>query len=162
LGVETLREEVRRRRQAGQTVVFTNGCFDVLHVGHIRLLREAATLGDFLVVGLNSDDSVRRLKGPGRPVHNEAARAEVLVALGCVGAVCIFDEETPLALIEQVRPDVLVKGADYRPEQVVGREEVEKAGGRVVLVPLVDGYSTTSILRHSPAPVGNGHLHSPN
>jgi D-beta-D-heptose 7-phosphate kinase / D-beta-D-heptose 1-phosphate adenosyltransferase len=138
--------EVGRRRQAGQTVVFTNGCFDLLHLGHVRLLRQAAALGDYLVVGLNSDASVRRLKGPTRPLNPEDARAEVLAALECVEAVTVFDEDTPLALIASILPDVLVKGGDYRPEQVVGRAEVEAAGGRLVLIPLVEGHSTTRLV----------------
>ena len=112
---EGLVAEVRRRRLAGQTVVFTNGCFDLLHVGHVRLLRQAAALGDYLVVGLNTDASVRRLKGDSRPIHPETARAELLAALECVDAVILFDEETPLSLIEAIRPNVLVKGGDYRP-----------------------------------------------
>lgn len=144
---ESVAAEARRRRQSGQTVVFTNGCFDILHVGHVRLLRQAAALGDFLILGINSDDSVRRLKGPDRPINGQDDRAELLEALECVGAVTIFDEDTPLALIEAVQPDVLVKGGDYRPDQVVGREEVEAAGGRLVLIPLVDGHSTTNLVR---------------
>ena len=139
-------DEVRRRRDAGQSVVFTNGCFDLLHPGHVRLLRQAAALGDYLVVGLNSDASVRRLKGPNRPINPEDARAEVLGALECVDAVTVFDEDTPLELIDAVLPDVLVKGGDYRPEEVVGREEVEAAGGRLVLIPLAEGHSTTQMV----------------
>ena len=142
---EGLIAEVRRRRLAGQTVVFTNGCFDLLHVGHVRLLREAAGLGDFLVVGLNADASVRRLKGPSRPINPEDIRGELLAALECVDAVTIFDEDTPLALIEAILPDVLVKGGDYLPDEVVGRDVVEAAGGRLVLVPLVPGHSTTQL-----------------
>jgi D-beta-D-heptose 7-phosphate kinase / D-beta-D-heptose 1-phosphate adenosyltransferase len=144
--LEELLTEVRRRRGAGQTVVFTNGCFDLLHPGHIRLLRQASAEGGFLVVGLNSDASVRRLKGPNRPINSEDARAEVLGALECVDAVTLFDDETPLALIEAIVPDVLVKGGDYRPDQVVGREQVEAAGGRLLLIPLVEGQSTTRIV----------------
>jgi D-beta-D-heptose 7-phosphate kinase / D-beta-D-heptose 1-phosphate adenosyltransferase len=140
-------EEARRRQRAGQKIVFTNGCFDLLHVGHSRLLGQAARLGDFLVVGLNSDESVRRLKGDSRPVNRENERAELLAALACVDAVTVFEEDTPLALIESVRPDVLVKGGDYRPEEVVGREVVEAGGGRLVLIPLVDGQSTTRMVR---------------
>ncbi len=147
-----LRAEVDRRRSIGQRVVFTNGCFDILHVGHARLLREAAALGDFLVVGLNSDASVRRLKGPDRPRNAEEARAELLAALDAVDAVTIFDEDTPLALIAALRPDVLVKGGDYRPEDVVGRDVVEAAGGRLVLIPLVEGYSTTRLLERASEP----------
>ena len=146
---EILIAEVGRRRQAGQTVVFTNGCFDLLHVGHARLLREAAALGDFLVVGINSDASVRKLKGPARPINREEDRAELLAALECVDAVTVFDAETPLALIEAIRPDVLVKGGDYRPDQVVGRAEVEASGGRLVLFPLVEGHSSSRLLRKS-------------
>ena len=141
--------EVHRRRLAGQTVVFTNGCFDLLHPGHVRLLREAANLGDFLVVGLNSDASVRRLKGANRPINPAEARAEVLSALKAVDAVTIFDEDTPLELITAIRPNVLVKGGDYRPDEVVGRAEVEEAGGRLVLIPLVEGHSTTTLVRRA-------------
>ncbi len=138
-----LAEECRRLRRAGRKVVFTNGCFDILHVGHARLLRQAADLGDFLVVGVNSDESVRRLKGPSRPINLEAARCELLEAIASVDAVTVFDEDTPLEVIESIRPDVLVKGGDYAPEEVVGRAEVEGWGGRLVLVPLVEGHSTT-------------------
>ena len=144
-----LKAEVERRRRLGEKVVFTNGCFDLLHVGHVRLLRQAAALGDFLVVGLNSDESVRRLKGPSRPLNGEDPRAELLAALECVDAVCVFEEDTPLELIAAIAPDVLVKGGDYRPEEVVGRAEVEAAGGRLVLVPLVEGHSTTSLVRRA-------------
>jgi D-beta-D-heptose 7-phosphate kinase/D-beta-D-heptose 1-phosphate adenosyltransferase len=154
--------EVRRRRQAGQSIVFTNGCFDLLHPGHVRLLRKSAALGDFLIVGLNSDGSVRRLKGPTRPLNPAEARAEVLSALEAVDAVTVFDEDTPLDLIEAILPDVLVKGGDYRPHEVVGRDEVEAAGGRLVLIPLAEGHSTSNLVRlaaerdvtpHEPEPV---------
>jgi D-beta-D-heptose 7-phosphate kinase/D-beta-D-heptose 1-phosphate adenosyltransferase len=144
---EALLAEVARRRAAGQSIVFTNGCFDLLHVGHARLLRQAAACGDVLVVGLNSDASVRRLKGPTRPLNSEAARAELLAALECVDLVTVFDDDTPLALIEAIQPDVLVKGGDYRPEEVVGREVVEGSGGKLVLIPLVEGHSTTGLVR---------------
>jgi D-beta-D-heptose 7-phosphate kinase/D-beta-D-heptose 1-phosphate adenosyltransferase len=146
---DALKREVDRLRRAGQTIVFTNGCFDLLHVGHVRLLRQASALGDFLIVGLNSDASVRRLKGPTRPVQNEDCRAELLAALECVDAVSVFEDDTPLALIEAIAPDVLVKGGDYRPEEVVGRAEVEAAGGRLVLIPLVEGHSTTSLVHRA-------------
>ncbi|HEX8203183.1 MAG TPA: D-glycero-beta-D-manno-heptose 1-phosphate adenylyltransferase, partial [Isosphaeraceae bacterium] len=146
LGRDDLVAEVERRKRAGQAVVFTNGCFDLLHVGHVRLLRQAAALGDYLVVGLNSDASVRRLKGDSRPVNSEDARAELLAALECVDAVTVFDADTPLALIEAIRPSVLVKGGDYRPEEVVGREVVESSGGRLELIPLVPGHSTTGLI----------------
>ena len=144
---ETLLAEVRRRKAAGQKVVFTNGCFDLLHVGHARLLRESANLGDYLVVGLNSDSSVGRLKGPSRPINAEDARAELLAALECVDAVAVFEEDTPANLIADLVPDVLVKGGDYCAEEVVGREIVEAAGGRLVLIPLVEGHSTTGTVR---------------
>jgi len=130
---------------------FTNGCFDLLHPGHVKLLAEARAACDRLVVGLNSDVSVRRLKGDGRPVQQQAARAEVLAALAAVDLVVLFDEDTPLELIRRVRPHVLVKGADYRLDQVVGREVVEAAGGEVVLVELVPGYSTSALIARSPA-----------
>ncbi|MEB2284013.1 MAG: D-glycero-beta-D-manno-heptose 1-phosphate adenylyltransferase [Polyangiaceae bacterium UTPRO1] len=137
-------EEARRARQR---VVFTNGCFDILHVGHVRYLAAARESGDLLVVGLNSDASVRRLhKGPERPLVPEAARAEVVAALAAVDWVTIFDEDTPADLIAAIQPDVLVKGADWAPDRVVGREIVEARGGRVVLVPLVAGFSTTSLI----------------
>jgi D-beta-D-heptose 7-phosphate kinase/D-beta-D-heptose 1-phosphate adenosyltransferase len=141
--------EVRRRRRIGQKIVFTNGCFDLLHPGHVRLLRQAAALGDFFIVGLNSDASVRRLKGPTRPLNPASARAEVLSALEAVDAVTIFDEDTPLELISLIGPDVLVKGGDYRPEEVVGRTEVERAGGKLVLIPLAEGHSTTELVRRA-------------
>jgi D-beta-D-heptose 7-phosphate kinase/D-beta-D-heptose 1-phosphate adenosyltransferase len=154
---EILIAEVGRRRQAGQTVVFTNGCFDILHLGHVRLLRHAAALGDFLVVGINSDASVQKLKGPARPIHREADRAELLAALECVDAVTVFDAETPLALIQAIRPDVLVKGGDYRPDQVVGRADVEASGGRLVLVPFVAGHSSSRLIRQAAEPVVLAH-----
>lgn len=136
-----------REKRKGRLVVFTNGCFDLLHPGHIRGLEQARELGDVLIVGLNSDASVRQLKGEGRPVLPERERAEILAALGCVDAVVIFHELTPRETIAKLLPDVLVKGGDWPGDQIVGREEVEAAGGRVVSVPLVPGYSTTEILR---------------
>ena len=129
------------------TLVFTNGCFELLHVGHVRYLEQARGLGDALVVGVNSDASARRLaKGGGRPVVSEADRALVVAALESVDAVCLFDEDTPSALIAQLLPDVLVKGADYRMEDVAGKEVVEAAGGRVELIPLVEGRSTSALI----------------
>ena len=128
------------------TLVFTNGCFDLLHPGHVEHLAQARALGDQLVVGLNSDDSVRRLKGAGRPIVAEADRAAALAGLGSVDAVILFDEDTPLELIEELLPDVLVKGGDYDLDGIVGREVVEQAGGDVRVLPLVEGYSTTKIL----------------
>ncbi len=128
-------------------LVFTNGCFEILHPGHVRYLSAARGLGDALVVGVNTDASARLLhKGPGRPWVGERDRALVLASLECVDAVCLFDEETPRALIAGLLPDILVKGGDYRLENVVGREEVEAAGGDVVLLPFVEGYSTTDLL----------------
>jgi D-beta-D-heptose 7-phosphate kinase/D-beta-D-heptose 1-phosphate adenosyltransferase len=130
----------------GRQVVFTNGCFDILHVGHLQLLNAAADLGDRLIVGVNSDSSVRRLKGDRRPVTPEAQRMTLLAGLACVDMVVIFDEDTPLELIRRLTPEVLVKGGDYTPETVVGRDVVENAGGRVVLLPLVPGISTTKVI----------------
>lgn len=136
-----------RKNRNGRRVVFTNGCFDLLHPGHIRSLEQARELGDALVIGLNSDASVRQLKGEGRPVIAERERAEILAALESVDAVVIFDAPTPRALIAVLLPDVLVKGGDWPGDQIVGREEVEAAGGRVVSIPVVPGYSTTAILK---------------
>ncbi len=133
-----------RHRAAGRRVVFTNGCFDILHAGHVRYLQAAKAEGDVLIVGLNADAGVRRLKGPDRPIHSEADRMEILAALACVDHVAIFEEDTPIALVEAVRPDVLVKGADWAEKGVVGREFVEAHGGRVVLVDLLEGRSTTA------------------
>jgi D-beta-D-heptose 7-phosphate kinase/D-beta-D-heptose 1-phosphate adenosyltransferase len=128
------------------TLCFTNGCFDLLHPGHVQYLEEVRALGDFLVVGLNSDASVRRLKGPARPLQDERARAQILGGLRCVDAVVRFEEDTPLELITALQPDILAKGGDYTPETVVGREVVEARGGRVVLIPFLDGHSTTAIV----------------
>jgi D-beta-D-heptose 7-phosphate kinase/D-beta-D-heptose 1-phosphate adenosyltransferase len=139
-------QEVERRRRLGQKVVFTNGCFDVLHAGHVQYLQAARAQGDVLVVGLNGDGSVRQLKGPGRPVNPLEARAQVLAALQAVDFVTVFDELTPLELIKAVRPEVLAKGADYRKDEVVGAELVESYGGRVYLAQLHAGYSTTRLL----------------
>jgi len=135
-----------REKRNGRKIVFTNGCFDLLHPGHIRSLEQARALGDALIVGLNSDSSVRELKGPGRPVLPENERAEILAALECVDAVVIFNEATPREIITKLLPDVLVKGGDWPGDKIIGREEVEAAGGRVVSVPVVPGYSTSAIL----------------
>jgi D-beta-D-heptose 7-phosphate kinase/D-beta-D-heptose 1-phosphate adenosyltransferase len=126
-------------------VVFTNGCYDLLHPGHIHLLHQSRDLGDRLIVGLNTDASVRRLKGNSRPIVAERDRAAIVSALGCVDLVVLFDEDTPLQLIQAIKPDILVKGEDYRLDQVVGRDAIESYGGRVCLVPLLQGYSTTQI-----------------
>lgn len=141
-----LRAEARPR---ARRLVFTNGCFDLLHRGHVEYLAHARSLGDALAVGLNSDASVRRLKGAGRPLNPAEDRALVLAALESVDYVTVFDEDTPRELIAALLPDVLVKGGDYAPDQVVGRAEVEAAGGRLVLAPLVPGRSTTGILARS-------------
>lgn len=143
---EQLLLEVESRRRAGQRIVFTNGCFDVLHAGHVSLLERAAAFGDYLIVAVNDDASVHRLKGPGRPVNGLDDRAKVLGALGAVGAIVGFTEDTPLELIRAVKPDVLVKGGDYTKETVVGADVVEAAGGRVELVNLVEGRSTTATI----------------
>lgn len=139
-------DAARWRAGVAGTLVFTNGVFDLLHPGHVDLLAAARGLGDALVVGVNTDQSVRRLKGPGRPVRGEADRAYVLAALEAVDAVVLFGEDTPRDLIRALRPDVLVKGGDYTPDRVVGRDDVEAWGGRVVIVPLTPGHSTTSII----------------
>jgi len=151
VSLEPLLGRVSVWRSSGEHVVFTNGCFDILHIGHIRLLEEARRKGDRLIVAVNSDDSVRRLKGPLRPVVAERERAAVLAALSAVDAVVIFDESTPLRLIEAIRPDVLVKGGDYTEESVVGAREVRAWGGRVELIPLVGGVSTTRLIAKSGA-----------
>ena len=137
---------LQQRQQRGETVVFTNGCFDLLHVGHIQYLQQARALGDCLVVALNDDASVRLLKGERRPLLPQQERARILAALGCVDYVTIFGEATPLALITRLRPNVLVKGGDYTPATVVGREVVEAYGGRVCIMPYVAGVSTTEII----------------
>ena len=135
-----------REKRNGRKVVFTNGCFDLLHPGHIRSLESARTFGDVLIVGINSDSSVRTLKGPGRPVIPQHERAEILASLECVDAVLIFDEPTPQKVIAALLPDVLVKGGDWPGDQIVGREEVEAAGGRVERIDIIDSYSTSSLL----------------
>ena len=137
---------VERERLAGRRIVFTNGVFDLLHPGHVRYLQEARALGDLLIVALNADASVRRNKGPARPINPEDERAEVLAALACVDAVTIFDEDTPGAIIRLLQPDVLVKGADWPADRIVGRDTVEARGGRVVRVAVEPGYSTTAIV----------------
>ena len=145
--LEQLIVRFRREKRNGKRVVFTNGCFDLLHPGHIASLEAARALGDSLIVGINSDESVRILKGPSRPVIPEQERAEILASLECVDGVVIFDELTPQRVIATLLPDVLVKGSDWPGNQIVGREEVEAAGGKVVLIDNVPGYSTTEILQ---------------
>jgi D-glycero-beta-D-manno-heptose 1-phosphate adenylyltransferase len=147
LSWEALVQEAHIWQLKKKKVVFTNGCFDLLHRGHLDLLARAANEGDILVVGLNSDASVKRLKGASRPVNNEADRAFQLASLLCVDAVCIFEEDTPLKLIEALCPNVLVKGGDYTAENIVGAEFVTKLGGTVAVIPFIDGYSTTSLIQ---------------
>jgi D-glycero-beta-D-manno-heptose 1-phosphate adenylyltransferase len=130
-------------------IVFTNGCFDLLHIGHVRYLQQARELGDILVVGLNTDASVKKLKGPTRPIQNENDRAEILAALSCVSFTCLFDEETPAELIREIKPDFLVKGGDWKPEQIVGSDFVQSYGGQVRSLNFVDGRSTTKIIEKS-------------
>lgn len=150
--VAAARALASRVQSAGGTVVFTNGVFDLLHPGHVRYLQDARRLGDALIVGVNSDRSVRALnKGPERPINPEHERAEVLAALACVDVAVIFDEDTPHALITQVQPDVLVKGADWGEQNIVGRDVVEARGGRVVRMELSPGFSTTSLIERTRA-----------
>jgi len=143
----TLRDTLAERRAVGARVVFTNGCFDLLHPGHVRYLEAARALGDVLVVGVNDDASVRRLKGPGRPILRAAERVELLAALAAVDHVVVFADDTPLALIETLAPDVLVKGADWAADDIVGRDDVVGRGGRVERIDLVPGMSTTELIR---------------
>jgi D-beta-D-heptose 7-phosphate kinase/D-beta-D-heptose 1-phosphate adenosyltransferase len=143
---EQMLGERKRLRSAGMRLVFTNGVFDLLHVGHVRYLAEARALGDALVVAINSDRTVRELKGRDRPIFEEAERAEIIAALRSVDYVTIFDDVSPRALIAKLLPDVLVKGGDYQLDQIHGREEVEAAGGRVISLPFVEGASTTSLI----------------
>lgn len=133
-------------RKQGKRIVFTNGCFDLLHPGHVHYLQAARELGDFLVVGLNDDDSIRRLKGPSRPVNNLEHRACILAAMKSVDMVVAFSEDTPIKLITSLMPDVLVKGGDYSVEEIVGAEEVRGNGGKVVVIPFLDGHSSTGLI----------------
>lgn len=135
--------------RAGKKVVFTNGCFDLLHIGHVRYLQEARSLGDILVVGLNTDASVKRLKGPARPIQSESDRAQILAALACVDFTVLFDEDTPENLIREIRPDILVKGGDWKIEQIAGGAFVKSIGGEVRSLQFIEGRSTTSIIEKS-------------
>ena len=146
LSVEKMLAERARLRGAGARLVFTNGVFDLLHVGHVRYLKQARALGDALAVGINSDRSVSELKGPDRPVFDQSERAEILASLRDVDYVVVFDDVSPRGLVTQLLPDVLVKGGDYRVDQIHGREEVEAAGGKVISLPFVDGVSTTTLI----------------
>lgn len=143
---ERLKKEIDRLRNEGKKIVFTNGCFDILHVGHTRYLKEAKKQGDILILGLNSDESVRTLKGEKRPFIPVNERADVVASLESVDYVTIFHELTPLELIEYLKPDVIVKGGDWKEEEVVGRESVKKWGGRVIIIPEIKGSSTTNII----------------
>ena len=136
----------RRLRDSDKRIVFTNGCFDILHPGHARYLYAARELGDYLIVAVNSDNSVKAIKGSGRPIISEGARMEMLAALGCVDSVLIFDDDTPLAVISQLRPHVLVKGGDWSKDKIIGADLVKKAGGRVINIPFEQGFSTTDII----------------
>ena len=139
-------DKVRRWKESGEKIVFTNGCFDILHAGHIHLLTEAKNLGDRLLIGLNSDQSVQNLKGPDRPLNPEYARASVLESLSMVDGVTIFQEDTPHELVKEIIPHVLVKGGDYSIENVVGADTVRASGGEVVLIPILKGYSTSDLI----------------
>ena len=143
---KSLEERLNLWRKEGKTIVFSNGCFDILHRGHVEYLSKSADLGDILVIGLNTDASVKRLKGPSRPVNDEKARAVVLAALEFVDAVVFFEEDTPYSLIKNVQPDVLVKGKDYKAEDIVGYDIVVGKGGRVETIELVEGFSTTNTI----------------
>lgn len=143
----TLRQIARKFRQAGRRIVFTNGCFDLLHAGHVTYLEKAKRLGDLLIVGLNSDASVRRIKGPGRPLTPERDRLRIIAALQAVDYVTVFSEKTPLRLIRELRPHILVKGADWEKEQIVGGEEVKSWGGRIERIAFLPGRSTTAVLK---------------
>lgn len=146
LSREALKEKLDDLRSQGKKIAFTNGCFDILHVGHVRYLREAKKTADVLVLALNSDSSVRAIKGEKRPVVGQQERAEIMAALECVDFVTIFSELTPLELIKFLQPDVLIKGGDWPEEKVVGRDEVKQWGGRVAIIPEVEGKSTTNIV----------------
>lgn len=154
LSIDEATAFVQTQHQQGQRVVFTNGVFDLLHPGHVRYLQAARGEGDVLVVGVNSDRSVRANKGPARPIVPERERAEVLMALECVDAVVVFDEETPANIIDRLQPDILVKGADWAADAIVGRETVEARGGKVVRVPVEQGWSTSAIIERAKAASG--------
>jgi D-glycero-beta-D-manno-heptose 1-phosphate adenylyltransferase len=146
LSKEEIIRQLNRWKITGKTIAFTNGCFDILHQGHIYSLSQAAQEADILIVGLNADSSVKMLKGNDRPINDEKSRAILLASLIMVDAVVIFEEETPLELIKSILPDVLIKGGDYKPEQIAGAKEVIEAGGKVVINPIIEGFSTTSII----------------
>ncbi len=151
-----MKEKIKERKELsriikglkakGKRIVFTNGCFDILHLGHVRYLEKAKALGDILVVGVNSDSSVRKLKGPKRPILPERERTEILSGLGCVDYITIFNEADPLKLIDSLKPNLLVKGGDWTREQIVGREVVERSGGELIIIPFVKGASTSNVI----------------
>ena len=143
---DELANQVKDWRSSGKKIVFTNGCFDVLHRGHIEYLAQASDMGDILIIGLNTDNSVKRLKGESRPVNDQHARSLLLAALSFVDAVTLFDEDTPFNLIKTIMPDILVKGGDYKKEDIVGHDIVKANGGKVITIPLTEGYSTTGMI----------------
>jgi len=145
ISTENISKQVNAWRMHRDKIIFTNGCFDLIHLGHLNYLAEARALGHRLVVGLNSDDSVSRLKGSHRPIHNEESRAMMLASMLCVDAVTVFEEDTPLSLIEAVLPDILVKGGDYKPNQIVGHDVTIQHGGKVEVLSFLEGYSSTKI-----------------
>ena len=145
--LDELKDIVKDLKSKGKKIVWTNGCFDILHVGHVKYLQKAKELGDVLILGLNTDESVRKIKGPTRPILKEEERAEMLSALSCIDYIVFFDEETPIIPITELKPDIVVKGSDYKEEDVVGNELMKKTGGRVELVPVVEGFSTTNIIK---------------
>jgi rfaE bifunctional protein nucleotidyltransferase chain/domain len=144
--LDDAKRETDRMREEGKRIVFTNGCFDILHIGHARYLYRAREMGDFLIVAVNSDRSVKSIKGPERPIINENERAEMLAALGCVDLTLIFDEDTPYEVIKKLVPDVLVKGGDWKEKEIVGSDIVRKAGGKVESITFIEGSSTTNII----------------
>ncbi len=147
LSLEAVRKKCRALENSGKRIVFTNGCFDILHAGHARYLRSAGKLGDYLIVALNSDRSVNRIKGDKRPILPEEMRAELLAALECVNAVVIFEEDTPLRVIQTLLPHILVKGGDWEEDRIIGADVVRENGGEVRRIPFIEGYSTTDIIK---------------
>lgn len=149
LSIQSLQEAILFYKKKNKKIVFTNGCFDLLHVGHVRYLQQAKSLGDILIVGINTDASVRKLKGPTRPIQNEKDRAEILASLEAVDHTILFSEETPLKLIQNIKPDFLVKGGDWKIEQIVGSDAVLDYGGKVLSLQFIEGHSTTSLIEKS-------------
>jgi len=145
--IKELKEIIGELKKQNKKIVTTNGVFDILHIGHIRYLQKAKKLGDVLIVAINSDSSVRKIKGPKRPLNNENDRAEMLASLQCIDFVAIFDEENPIKFLEEIKPDVHAKGGDYKISQIIEKDTVEKNNGRVVLIPMVKGYSTTEFVK---------------